>query len=261
MAERRLADRDTEELLAEFARTGSRSIREEIIERHEPLVRTLAHKFVRVGVAVDDLRQTAWLALIRAVDRFDPTHEAKFSTYATHCMVGEIKRYFRDRTWSMKVPRYLQELTARLPRTQDELVAQLGREPSMTEMASALGISEETLAEAMELQQSYQLPSLEDRCAAAEGGEGFSISDTVGGEDPRLRSLVEAAPLAAALGGLEERTQWILRRRFHDEWSQQEVATELGLSQMHISRLERAALRQLRAMMSDGAAEPAGSPA
>jgi RNA polymerase sigma-B factor len=257
----RLKERNTEELLAECVRTGSEPLRRELIERHAPLVRRLARKFVRAGVSGDDLVQTAWVALIRAVDRFDPAHEAKFSTYATHCMVGEIKRYFRDRTWGIKVPRCLQEIAARLPQTQDDLIARLGREPTMAEMASALGINEETLAEAMETQQSYQMPSLEDRCVGAAGSGGFSVSEAVGGEDPRLRSLVEDAPLTVAVGGLEERTQWILRRRFRDEWSQQEVAAELGLSQMQISRLERAALRQLRAVMSDGAAEPAGSPA
>src|SRR5436853_3281750 len=110
MSSLRLNEISTEEMLVELARTGSESLRREIIERHEPLVRSLARKFVRTGVSVDDLVQVAWLALIKALDRFEPVHETKFSTYATHCMVGEIKRYFRDSTWGLKVPRLLHDL-------------------------------------------------------------------------------------------------------------------------------------------------------
>jgi RNA polymerase sigma-B factor len=240
MSSLRMTEPSTEGMFAELARTGSESLRAEIIERHEPLVRSLARKFVRAGVPVDDLVQVAWLALIRAVDRFEPAHETKFSTYATHCMVGEIKRYFRDSTWGLKVPRLLHDLAASLPRTQDKLVAQLGREPSMEEMATALGVSEDTLAEAMEMQQNYQMWSLDERCEGAPDGDGFAISETIGGEDSRIQSLIEHAPVTAAMAQLEER-------------SQQEVADELGLSQMHISRLERAALREMRIAL-----EPSG---
>src|ERR1051325_3265528 len=109
MEDSALRDLSTEELLDIYVRDKEPALRTAIIERHEALVRSLAHKFARPGVPVEDLVQSAWIALIGALDRFDPSHETKFSTYAVHCMVGEIKRYFRDRTWSIKVPRYLQE--------------------------------------------------------------------------------------------------------------------------------------------------------
>jgi len=251
-----LRHRDTEELIAELARTHDPEIREEIIQRHEPLVRSLAHKFVRAGVQAEDLMQTAWIALIRALDRYDASHETKFSTYAIHCMVGEIKRYFRDRTWGMKVPRCLQEIASGLNRMEDRLLRELGREPTMSEMAAGFGVSKEELAEAMELQRNYQMPALEDRFEGEEGGDGLAVGDTIGGEDPHLVALIENASLHAAIEKLEPRDQFILRRRFYEGYSQQEVATELGLSQMHISRLERAALRRLRASLdSDPAAE------
>jgi RNA polymerase sigma-B factor len=248
---------DTETLIAELGRTGDPALRDAIIERHQHLVRSLAQKFSRPGVPAEDLIQTAWLALIRALDRFDPAHQTQFSTYAIHCMVGEIKRYFRDRTWSMKVPRVLQEISSNLPRTQDQLVRKLGRQPSMAEMADSFGVSEETLAEAMELQHVYQMSALEER-VDTESGEGRAVSDVVGEEDGRLRDMVEHAPLYAALQALEPRDQLVIRRRFYDGFSQAEVAAELGLSQMHISRLERGALKRLREVMQNAAAIAGG---
>jgi RNA polymerase sigma-B factor len=244
--------RDTEALIAELAQTPDPRLREAVIERHAPLVRSLARKFERPGVPAEDLEQTAWIALIRALDRFDPAHETQFSTYAVHCMVGEIKRYFRDRTWCMKVPRQLQEIAVQLPRVQDGLRRRLGREPSMSEMAEACGIDGERLAEAMELQQNYSPTRLEDRSGPREEGDGLAVGETLGSEDPELHSLVENAPLYAAIAGLEDRDRLILRRRFYDGFTQQEVASELGLSQMHVSRLERTALRRLRETMNSG---------
>src|SRR5439155_16770447 len=118
-------------------------------------------------------------------------HETKFRTYATHCMVGELNRYFRDRTWRLKVPRFLQEIARGLHRMEDQLLRQLGREPTMSEMAAAFSVSEEHLAEAMELQRNYQMSALEDRFEGEEGGDGLAVGDTIGSEDPRLQAIVE----------------------------------------------------------------------
>lgn len=240
--------RDTESLIAELRAHPDERLREAIIERCRPLVETLARKFVRTGVSEDDLVQTAWLALIKALDRFDPEHATKFTTYAAHCIVGEIKRYFRDRTWAMKVPRHLQEIASSLPKVQDRLVQELGRKPAMSEMATRLGITEETLIEAMELQQSYQPTSLDDR--PTQGGDetdGRTIAETLGREDAQLAALIEYAPLQAALRQLDPCVQTILRRHLCEGFSQQEVAAQLGMSQMQVSRMERAGLEQLRA--------------
>ncbi len=249
-----IRDQSTEALLEIYAQNRDPKLRETIIERHEALVRSLAHKFARPGVPVEDLVQSAWIALIGALDRFDPSHETKFSTYAVHCMVGEIKRYFRDRTWSVKVPRYLQEIAANLNRMEDELFRKLQREPTISEMAEAFKISEEDLVQAIEMYRAYQTQGLEDRREMEDGNDSLALGDTVGRPDPFMESVVEHAPLHAALSTLDERKQKILRRRFFEGFSQQEVADELGLSQMHISRLERSALQQLRSSMA--AAQP-----
>ncbi|MFN3650171.1 MAG: SigB/SigF/SigG family RNA polymerase sigma factor [Armatimonadota bacterium] len=243
-------DVSTEALLRQYAAHRDPRLRDQIIERHEALVRSLAHKFARPGVPVEDLVQSAWIALIGALDRFDPSHETKFSTYAVHCMVGEIKRYFRDRTWGIKVPRYLQEIAANLNRMEDELYRKLQRAPTVAEMAEAFNITEEDLVQAMEMYRAYQTQGLEDRREMEDGNDSLALGEIVGGADPEMEGVVEYSPLHDALATLDERKQTILRRRFFEGFSQQEVADELGLSQMHISRLERAALQQLRNQMA-----------
>ena len=246
----RLRSASVEALIAEYARTQNPAVRDAVIERHENLVRSLAHKFARPGVQVEDLVQSAWIALIRAVDRFDPSHGAQFSTYAVTCMVGEIKRYFRDHTSSIKVPRHLQEIAANLSRMQDRLYTRLQREPTIGEMAVAFNVSEEELLEAMDMYRAYQPMGLDDRHEMGDGNDSMTVGEMHGGTDADLESLIDSAPLQAAIHTLDERKQRIVRRRFLQGYSQQQVADELGLSQMHISRLERAALAQLRDSMS-----------
>lgn len=243
------ADVSTEALLRDYAAAPRPSLRDAIIERHQALVLSLAQKFARPGVPADDLAQTAWIALIGALDRYDPSHRTKFTTYAVHCMVGEIRRYFRDRTWAMKVPRTLQEIHTALPRRQEELVQRLGRSPSLAEMAEAFGVSDETLLEAMELGKAYHLRGLEDRQEMLDGNDSRTVADTVGRVDPAIEAVAEHAPLEAAVATLDERKQRIIRWRFFTGWSQNQVASELGVSQMQISRLERAALKELRAAL------------
>ena len=240
----------TEALIAKYAESRDERLRSTIIERHEALVRSVAFKFVRPGINVEDLVQSAWIALIGALDRFDPSHETQFSTYAVHCMVGEIKRYFRDRTWAIKVPRHLQEISSNLNRVQDDLYRKLQREPTVTEMAEAFRVSEEELLQAMEVGHAYQPAGLDDRHEMGDGNESMPLGETIGSTDNDMDSLVEFAPLHAVIGTLDERKQKIIRLRFFEDWSQQQVADELGLSQMHISRLERSALTQMRQAMA-----------
>jgi RNA polymerase sigma-B factor len=241
-----LQDRSTEALLAEYARTRSLDVRAAVVERHEALVRSLARKFERPGVPLEDIIQSAWIALIGAVDRFDPVHGAKFSTYAVHCIVGEIKRYFRDNTWSFKAPRHLQDIAANLARTEDDLQRKLQRKPSIAEMAEALKVSQEDLLQAMELHSMYQPYRWEERQELDDGNSTSTLGETVGSPDPKLEAVVDHVPLERAIARLDERRQRIVRRRFFEGCTQQEIAQELGLSQMHVSRLERSALRELR---------------
>ena len=243
------ARRSTEELLTAYAASRDDRLRTVIIERHEGIVRSLAHKFRRPGVPVEDLVQAAWIGVIRAVDRFDPTHHTRFSTYAVPCAVGEIKRYFRDKTWVLKVPRYLQALSAQLAVTEERLHHTLQRSPSVAEMAAELQVSEEDLLRASELGFAYAPIPLDNSQAEAEGGSAYTISETVGIRDERLENLGERSELEAALQHLNERERRILHLRYNQEATQKEVAVELGLSQMHISRLERKALARMRVAM------------
>jgi RNA polymerase sigma-B factor len=245
-----LPTRSTEDLLTAYAESRDDRLRTQIIERHENLVRSLAHKFARPGVPADDLVQCAWIGLIGAVDRFDPAHGTRFSTYAVHCAVGEIKRYFRDKTWALKVPRQLQELSSALPTTEERLYRTLQRPPTVAEMAEALQVSEEDVLRAMDLGHAYCPAGLDETFARNDKSDSLSVSETVGVTDERMETIVERSDLDAALGSLDERNRRIIHLRFMRGASQQEVAEELGLSQMHISRLERKALAQLRTAMS-----------
>lgn len=240
----------TEALFLEYASSRDPRLRDQIIERHEGLIRSLARKFVRPGVPLEDLVQCGWVAVVNAFDRFDPSHGTKFSTYAVHCVVGEIRRYFRDKTWSVKVPRQLQEISTSLNSTRERLFRQLQREPTVAEMAEAFHVTEELLLQAMDLGHAYQPVGLDERRESGNGTESMTVSETHGGPDAALEGVVEHAPLQAAIRSLDERKQKIVRMRFFEGCSQQEIADELGLSQMHISRLERTALKEMRTAMA-----------
>lgn len=250
-----LQDESTEALIGQYQTTGDPSLRAVVIKRHEWLVQSLAAKFARAGALKEDLVQVGWVGLITALDRFDPYRGTKFGTYAIHRVTGEIRHYLRDHTWGLRIPRYLQELSSRMPRVEDELRCRLGRPPSVEEIATALGASEEEVLQAMELRQTYQMQGLDERRSSEDGTESLSPSETIGTPDRRLSRLVEDAPLQRALSRLDSRRQRILTRRYFEGRTQSEVADELGVSQMHVSRLERSALRQLRVMLCAVAGE------
>jgi RNA polymerase sigma-B factor len=239
-------DAGTERMLAQYARTREPHLRDELCRRYDNLVQSLASKFARRGAPIDDLLQMGRIGLLHALDRYDPTRGVKFLTYAVSTVVGEIKHYFRDCTWGIKVPRHLQELAASLPRVEEELYGKLGRSPTLDEMAERMGVTAEEIASAMELGRAYQPQSLDATVEFEDGESHEARQDFLGRSDARLDAVVEFAPLRRALGVLDERKQWIVQRRFYEEWSQAEVARELGISQMHVSRLEREALGQLR---------------
>jgi RNA polymerase sigma-B factor len=246
-------DRSVEQMLAAFARSPDAALRAAIIERHEGLVRGLGRKFVRPGVEVADLVQVGWVALIGAVDRFDSGRGGRFAPYAAYCIAGEIKRYFRDRTWALKVPARLKTIAMSLSRTQEELYRKLHRQPLLPEMAEALSITEEELIEAMVAHRSYRPQALDDHPATDKGDPSLSAEEMEGVPDPRLERVAERDALRAALDTLDERGRTILRMRFQEGRKQGEVALAIGCSQVHVGRLERAALRGMRAEM-DGRA-------
>lgn len=235
-----------EDLAASYARTRDPEMREQAILAHRNLVEILSSKMVRKGAPVEDLIQVGTIGLILALDRFDPDRGVKFSTYAVNTIVGEIKHYFRDCTWIVKVPRQLQEIAADVHRYREHETRLRGKAPTIGELAERMGISEELIVEAMELEVVYSPYSLDAQLGQDDSEHHERLTEVLGRSDRRLDSMVNYAPLWRAIDQLEPRKRWILRRRYFDEWSQSEVGRALGISQMHVSRLEREALKELQ---------------
>lgn len=241
---------DTERQFQTFRRTRDASLRAELVAHHENLVRFLAGKFANRGEPLEDLTQVGMIGLINAVDRFEPERGIKFSTYATPTIVGEIKRYFRDRAWNIKVPRWLQELNLRVVKTNDALTQSLGRPPTVKEVADHLGCTEEDALSAMELGNAYETVSLDSRLAL-EGDAPLTLNDSVGSQDLDINQIDSYDDLKDALEQLDNREKLIIYLRFFQELSQTEVARRLRISQMHVSRLQHRALRRLRTLMAE----------
>jgi RNA polymerase sigma-B factor len=238
-----------EQLAALYARSRQPSVREQAILAYRNLVEILAAKMTRKGVPAEDLVQVGTIGLIAALDRFDPERGVKFTTYAVNTIVGEMKHYFRDCTWVVKVPRQLQEVASSLHRANEQLARELGRAPTISELARRLDLSEELIVEAMELDVVYSPYSLDAHLGADDAENHERLTDVLGREDVRLEQIVNREPLWQAMEVLEPRKRWILRRRYLDDWSQSEVGRAMGISQMHVSRLEREALGELKQVL------------
>ncbi len=235
----------------EFARTRDPALRDELIGAHIGLAEYLARRFANRGEPLDDLVQVASLGLLKAVGRFDPERGVEFSTYATHTIVGELKRHFRDRGWAIRAPRRMQELYLRLGKVVGSLGQELGRSPTIAELATEVQVSEEEVLEALEAGQAYRFASLD---APAPGdAEGESLGNRIGSEDVNLDTAERRATLSPMLSLLPEREQLILHLRFFEGLTQSEIAGRLGISQMHVSRLLARSVAQLRAHAQRGA--------
>jgi RNA polymerase sigma-B factor len=221
---------------------GDADARDELVLMHQPLAEYLARRFSGRGEALEDLAQVAMVALIKAIDRFDPGREVKFSTYATATIVGELKRHFRDKGWALRVPRRLQETGLRVSRVVSELSQELGRSPTVKEIAARTGLTPEEVVEGMDTVHAYSTTSLD----APVDEEGKSSVQQIGAEDETLEILEGWASVAPALRRLPPRERRILYLRFFRGLSQTRIAEELGISQMHVSRLLARTLRQLR---------------
>jgi len=245
-----VSDAETERLLNEFVATRDPQLRDALAQRFDRVVQWLSRKFARGTVPIEDLVQMGRIGLLQALDRYDADRGVKFLTYAISMITGEIKHYFRDCAWGLRVPRQLQELAVALPKVEEALNSQLGRSPTLTEMAEHLGVNEEQIAAAMELGSAFQPQSLNVCHPFGDWESHEELQDLLGSPDQRLDAVVEFEPLYTALQGLDERKHWIVRRRYFEDWSQTEVARELGISQMHVSRLERQALERLKAILT-----------
>jgi RNA polymerase sigma-B factor len=239
-------------LIAEFARSRDPHLREQLILMHERLVRSLAGRFVTPLASQEDLLQVAYLGLIRAIDRFDPGRGARFTAYAVPTIVGEIKRYFRDQGWAVNAPSDLRDLCHSLGKRRRDLERQLGRLPSVRELAEAAGVSEERLMRAMDLSRACAPCSLNDTLYQRDGSPKGLVQDSLGTIDPDLQLIEERDLLRRAIAHLPERQQAVIRLRFFEELSQTEVARRLGVSQTYVSLLERQALRDLRQILAHG---------
>ena len=229
------------ELWVKFAAARDPLLRDQLVTENLGLARRLAHRFTHRGQPYDDLAQVASIALIKAVDRYDPERNVKFSTFATGTIIGELKRHFRDRGWSVRAPRRIQELYLELGTTIESLGHGLGRSPMVSELAKATGASEEEIVEAMEAGQGYRSASLD-----APGAAGATLGDSLATEDAAITLVDERSVLDPALASLPARNRTIMRLRFIDGLSQCEIASRVGISQMHVSRLLATSLSQLR---------------
>jgi RNA polymerase sigma-B factor len=215
------------------------------------LVRYLARKFANRGEPLEDLIQVGMIGLINAIDRFDPNRGIRFATYATPTIVGEIRRYFRDRGWAVKVPRRLQELSLAASKAADDLAQDLNRAPTVAEIAARLAVSEEEALEAIDLGDLYQLPSLDSALGEDSDDSHAVLADYVGEVDAEMERFERRTRLAQAVNALPPREKQIIQLRFFHNLSQTEVAKRMKISQMHVSRLQHRALERLREMMRE----------
>ncbi|MFG2223610.1 RNA polymerase sigma factor SigF [Streptomyces sp. NPDC048644] len=218
-------------------------LRNTLVRMHLPLVEHLARRFRNRGEPLDDLTQVATIGLIKSVDRFDPERGVEFSTYATPTVVGEIKRHFRDKGWAVRVPRRLQELRLSLTTATAELSQRHGRAPTVHELAEHLGISEEEVLEGLESANAYSTLSLD---VPDTDDESPAVADTLGAEDEALEGVEYRESLKPLLEDLPPREKKILLLRFFGNMTQSQIAQEVGISQMHVSRLLARTLAQLR---------------
>ena len=219
-------------------------IRGELVELHLPLVEYLARRFRNRGEWLDDLTQVATIGLIKSIDRFDLERGVEFSTYATPTIVGEIKRHFRDKGWAVRVPRRLQELKLALTKAIGDLAQRLGRAPTVAELAEHLQMSEEEVLEGLESANAYSTVSLD---APDSGDEDApAVAESLGMIDEALEGVEYRESLKPLLERLPSREKKILLLRFFGNMTQSQIATELGISQMHVSRLLARTLAQLR---------------
>jgi RNA polymerase sigma-B factor len=241
---------ETLELLREYARTRDVELRNRVVLLHQGIAHRLAARLgEQYGCTREDLAQVAVIGLIAAVERFDTDAGTTFLTFAVPTITGLLKHYLRDHTWLIKVPRRQREQANRVRRLASRLEVRLGRSPTVSELAEAAGIAEERVLELMEIGRLHQPDSLDRLRRPDETGEGGTVGETLGYAEGGFREVEAHDAVRRALGHLKERERRILLARYQEGKPQAEVALEMGISQMHVSRLERAALRRLREIL------------
>lgn len=247
--DRQVQARKIAELFEEYRRTGDRSTRNRLVEEHLHLADYHVGRFARSsGLSSDDLRQTAFIAILHAVERFDPDKGVAFRTFASRTIEGELKRHLRDKSWSVRPPRRAQELHLQLRRLGDELSHRLGRAPTVAELAEEAGVDAEAVLEAVEAGRARSATGLD--APGPSGTPESSLAQLLGSLDPAFGSVDERMLLDEVIAGLDDREKLVLQLRYIDELSQPEIAEQIGVSQSYVSRILRSTLAQLRAELT-----------
>jgi RNA polymerase sigma-B factor len=241
---------DDKILLRRYHEDGDLQAREQLIEQYMSLVRSLARRYSYRGEQLEDLVQIGAIGLIKAIDRFDLDRGVELTTYATPNIIGEIKRHFRDKGWSVRVPRGLQELNVQLSRLVEQLTVQLARSPTIPELAKAAGVEEEQVLEALESGRAYTSLSLSVGSGAGDDDD-LDPLESLGTEEHQYEVSEDRAVLAPGFKVLDERERKILQLRFFDGLTQSQIAQQVGISQMHVSRLIRRSLEKIRETIAE----------
>jgi RNA polymerase sigma-B factor len=239
-------DKVDHQLLYSYHHDGNLKAREQLIELYLPLVRSLARRYSYRGEQLEDLVQVGCIGLIKAIDRFDIERGVELTTYATPNIIGEIKRHFRDKGWAVRVPRGLQELNVRLSKLIEELTVQLERSPNIAELAKASGATEEEVLEALETGQAYSSVSLSSGPSGGDEDGDLDPLESLGSIDEDYAITEDRAVLAPGFAALDDRERFILHLRFFEGLTQSQIASRVGISQMHVSRLIRRSLQKIK---------------
>lgn len=251
------ANTHTKLLFRAYRRSGDRLVRETLVHRYLPLARSLARRYARSSEPYEDLVQVASLALVKAVERFDPERGTEFRAFAIPTILGELKRYFRDAAWAVHVPRSVQERALVIEEVAERLTTRHGRAPTVKEIAADLNLGHEEVLDGLMAAEAYDTLSLDESRGSRGGsmgdGDETTVGEMLGAEDERYELIEADAAVADAVKCLPERERHILHLRFVKEMTQGEIAARMGVSQMQISRLLRRALTQLRTIAADPA--------
>ena len=250
-ARREAYNSEFESLFAAWRATGDPQLRDRMILMHRNLVIYLARRFLDRGELLDDIVQQGLIGLISALDHFDPERGVKFVTFATPTIVGEIRRYFRDKTWSMHVPRRMQELYLVIQHKIETLSQEFGRAPGYEEIARSLGLDIEDVIETLEMVHVLEPLSLDEPVPGEDAGGVYTLADQVGAVDATLEKWNHYAGLQAALDKLPVKDQAVLKYIYFEGRSQSEIARKMHVSQMYVSRAQRRALAKLRELMDE----------
>ncbi|MCL2112068.1 MAG: SigB/SigF/SigG family RNA polymerase sigma factor [Clostridiales bacterium] len=236
----------TEELFRKYREKESPKIRDEIINRHLYLAEVLSRKYVGRGIDYEDLYQVAAYGLVLAVTRFDVEKGTAFTSFAMPTIIGEIKKYFRDTRWSLKVPRRLKEISMKIIEFREQFLEENGRVPTVRELSESIGVAEEEILEALESSQAYSAYSLEYDIESITEGEPSQLEKFLGSKEYGYETFEDEEVLESVIKDLSQTEKEIIRKRFLQEISQREVAEALGISQMTVSRIEKAMIEKFR---------------